>query len=211
VKSCRAQRSLGATSPSPVCAGSDLHLKLPSLRRKGRGGLTCGSLGDEGILSTDLERFESLLGPRRIVGMRDPMKRAAFGVSLALLLLLAASPSQARGHGGFGGHGGFHGSFHAHGFGHGFGFHGFGFHGPRVVIGVGPAFWWGSTYPGWYYPPPYYRYADPSIAAPPPADIEQAPPPPPSYWYYCQSAGAYYPNVKACPERWVQIPTTPPE
>lgn len=124
------------------------------------------------------------------------MKRAALGVSLALLLLLVPSRSQAWGHGGFGGHGGFHGGFHGHGFGHGFGFRGFGFRGPRVVIGLGPAFWWGSPYAGpWYYPP-YYGYAAPA-------------PPVQPYWYYCQSARAYYPNARTCPEQWVQIPAAP--
>src|SRR5271166_6116832 len=116
------------------------------------------------------------------------MKRAALGVPLALLLLLVPSRSQAWGHGGFGGHGGFHGGFHGHGFGHGFGFYGFGFRGPRVVIGLGPAFWWGSAYAGsWYYPPPYYGYAASGVVVQP-AYVEQDPPAPPAqgYWYYCQ-------------------------
>lgn len=126
------------------------------------------------------------------------MKRVALGVCLAVSLFLVALPRQAWGHGGFGGHGSFHGhgGFHGHVFGHGFGLHGFGFRGPRLVIGLGPAFWWGSAYAGpWYYPP---YYGDPAFA-----------PPVRSYWYYCQSARAYYPNVRACPEQWVQIPTSP--
>jgi len=28
---------------------------------------------------------------------------------------------------------------------------------------------------------------------------------PNQYWYYCQSAGAYYPYVTACPEAWVPV------
>ena len=138
------------------------------------------------------------------------MKRTAFVVSQSLLLLLAPSPSQTWGHGGFGGHGGFHGGFHGRGFGHGFGFHGFGFRGPRVVIGLGPAFWWGSPYPeSWYYPPAYYGYAASGVVIPP-AYVEQDRPAPPAqgYWYYCQSARAYYPNVRTCREQWVQVPTT---
>jgi hypothetical protein len=74
------------------------------------------------------------------------MKKTVLVIAFSFFLLFAPSASQAWGHGGFGGHGGFHGGFHAHGFGHGFGFHGFGFHGPRVVIGLGPAFWWGAAY-----------------------------------------------------------------
>ena len=52
----------------------------------------------------------------------------------------------------------------------------------------------------------------PFIAAPlvvpyvyPPA-VATYPEAPAGYWYYCQSAGAYYPNVQACPEDWVPVP-----
>ncbi|HTF34273.1 MAG TPA: hypothetical protein VK714_11315 [Myxococcota bacterium] len=97
------------------------------------------------------------------------MKRAAFVVSLGVLLLLGPSPSSARGGGPDGGfHDGFHGGFH------GFG-HGFGFRGPRVALGFGPAFgWWGAAYPwSWCYPPPHYGYASPNvIAQQPPENVE---------------------------------------
>ena len=140
------------------------------------------------------------------------MKRAAFVASLSFLLWFAPSPSQAWGRGGFGGHGGFHGGFHGHAFGHGFRFHGFGFRGPRVVIGLGPAFWWGSAFAApWYYPAPYYGYPVPTGAVPPSTPyVEQGPPAPPAqaYWSYCPSARAYYPNVQTCQEQWVQVPTT---
>ena len=49
----------------------------------------------------------------------------------------------------------------------------------RIVIGVGPWFYWA---------PPAYAYA-----------------PAPTYWYYCPSAGAYYPYVASCPEPWVPV------
>jgi hypothetical protein len=147
------------------------------------------------------------------------MKKAAFGVSLAFLLVLVAPPSQARGHGGFGGHGGFHGGFHGRGFGfrgfrfrggfRGLGFHGFGFRGPRVVIGLGPGFWWGPAYAWpWYYPPPYYGDAASSVVQPSTDYAEQDAPAPPaqSYSYYCQNARAYY--IRTC-EQWVELPPTP--
>ena len=42
----------------------------------------------------------------------------------------------------------------------------------RVVIGFGPAVYWGPyPYPYWYYPPPPY-----AVYAPPPVIIQEAPP-----------------------------------
>ena len=96
----------------------------------------------------------------------------------------------------------------------------------RVVVGVGPAIWWGP-YPYWYYPPPYGVYAPPVVYAPPPAPVivQETPPvyiqqpaappaaPPVSsaeqFWYYCQSARAYYPTVPNCPESWVRVAPRP--
>jgi hypothetical protein len=80
----------------------------------------------------------------------------------------------------------------------------------RVLIGVGPAFWWGAPYPyWWYYPAPYYVYPPPAIIVEqPPVYIQQQPPlppPPQVYWYYCPSAQAYYPSVQTCPEAWVKV------
>jgi hypothetical protein len=62
-------------------------------------------------------------------------------------------------------------------------------------VGVAP-FFVGPAYAyGW-------AYAPGNVYAPP-VDVA----PPPSYWYYCPSAGAYYPDVPACPEPWVPVPT----
>lgn len=87
----------------------------------------------------------------------------------------------------------------------------------RVVIGFGPAFYWGP-YPYWYYypPPPYAVYAPPPIIVQeaPPVYVQQAPPPAaapsaePS-WYYCSSANAYYPAVPGCPEAWIKVAPRP--
>jgi len=95
----------------------------------------------------------------------------------------------------------------------------------RVVVGVGPAIWWGP-YPYWYYPPPYGVYAPPVVYAPPPAPvivqeappvyIQQPAPPPPAppasaeqFWYYCPSVRGYYPAVPNCPEAWVRVAPRP--
>ena len=83
----------------------------------------------------------------------------------------------------------------------------------HVFIGVGPAFWWGPSYPYWYYPPPYYAYPPAVIVEQPPVYTQQPPlppaAPPQSYWYYCPSAQAYYPSVPTCPEAWVKVPPRP--
>ena len=94
----------------------------------------------------------------------------------------------------------------------------------RVVIGFGPAYYWGP-HPYWYYPPPPYAvYAPPPYAvyAPPPVVVQetppvyvqQTPPPPPpaaseQFWYYCQSANGYYPAVPSCAEAWVKVAPRP--
>jgi len=91
----------------------------------------------------------------------------------------------------------------------------------RVVVGVGPAIWWGP-YPYWYYPPPpYYVYSPPPVVVQePPVYVQQpalaGPPAPPApaaqsqtveaYWYYCPSSKGYYPSVPTCPEPWVKVP-----
>jgi hypothetical protein len=87
-----------------------------------------------------------------------------------------------------------------------------------IVLGFGPAYYWGP-YPHWhYYPPPYVVYSPPPVVVQeaPPVYVQQTPPPPApsaqaaeSYWYYCQSAGAYYPSVGTCPEEWVKVPPRP--
>ena len=86
----------------------------------------------------------------------------------------------------------------------------------RVFIGVGPAFWWGASYP-WYYSP-YYAYA-PYAYGPPPVIVQEPPvypeaapapdSPPQAYWYYCPSARSYYPTAPTCPEVWVKVPPRP--
>lgn len=147
-------------------------------------------------------------------------RRIVVATALAAgLTLLGAVPSRAdHWHRGRPGH---HGHMH-------YGVH-YGAHyavrgGPRVVIGVGPAFgyapgfWWGP--PGWYGPVPYY-YPVPSYYPTPPPVVIQAPPvyiersepapsePAPSSWYYCPSAKAYYPTAPTCPEPWVEVPARP--
>lgn len=134
-------------------------------------------------------------------------------VAIALCVLaLTASPLDARA-----------GGWHGHGHGHGHWGHG----GTSVVIGV-PPFWWGR--PAYYYAgPPVWAYGPyppyppyPAVAAPR-AVVEE----PPVYverdddrsyddegdarsddrvWYYCESKRAYYPNVKSCPEDWIEVP-----
>ena len=95
-----------------------------------------------------------------------------------------------------------------------------------VVIGFGPAYYWGPYYgygygygyPYWRYPPPYAVYSPPPVVVQeaPPVYVQQPPsaPAPPAatsdqFWYYCQSAGGYYPSVSSCPEAWVRVPPRP--
>jgi hypothetical protein len=126
---------------------------------------------------------------------------------VAAFVFVSAGPSHARpggGHGFAGGHSGAHVEGHR------------GFQGPpaspsyrgfdghrafhrggqaRVFVGVAP-----------FIAGPAYAYgwpADPGEVYSVPA----YPTPPPSYWYYCPSAGGYYPDVPACPEPWVPVPT----
>ena len=140
------------------------------------------------------------------------MKRAAYGLSLVLaLLLLAAVPSQAggRGHGGraHGGHG--HGGprYGHHERGHSYGHS---YYTPRFYVRLGRGFWWGPGW-AWYGPPPAYArgygYSTRVIVQESPVYVqrETAPAPAQSYWYYCESAGDYYPTVPTCPEPWVKV------
>ncbi len=86
----------------------------------------------------------------------------------------------------------------------------------RVIIGFGPAWYWGPPY--YYYPPPVVYSPPPVVMQPPapPVYIEQPPPqvsavptmPPQAesgYWYYCPSSNAYYPSVPSCSEAWVRV------
>jgi hypothetical protein len=149
-------------------------------------------------------------------------KQHGFWALVAACMLVAlASPALAGGR------------WHGHGYGYGYG-HGYrggwGYYGPRVVVGVGPAYYgyWGRPYywgPAYY--PPYYVPAPVvyPVYAPAPRVIVQEPP---VYiereadreaeieqqleagsWYYCQSAGAYYPDAQSCPEPWVKVPPRP--
>ena len=65
----------------------------------------------------------------------------------------------------------------------------------RAFVGVTP-FVVGPAYAYGYAAAPVETYEPPVYTAPPP-----------SYWYYCQSAGGYYPDVPACAEPWVPVPT----
>ena len=116
-------------------------------------------------------------------------KLASASLLAGALLLIFAAPSLAWSRGGH-----FHGHFHG---------------GPRVFIGVGPAFWWGGyPYPYYYYPPPYY-YPPAQIVVEQPTVYVQPETAPPA-WYYCPSAQGYYPYVQSCPEAWVKVPPRAP-
>ena len=137
-----------------------------------------------------------------------------FGLFVMFALLLAtAIPSEAdrrgggyrggsphRGHGG-GNHGGWHrGGGRPHHHHH---------HHPRWYGGrwksgvfIGAPFLFAAPF-AYRYP----AYAPPVVVEPPPPVYVEPNPPP--YWYYCQSAGAYYPNVGACLEGWLQVAPQP--
>ncbi|HEY2386961.1 MAG TPA: hypothetical protein VGK30_08375 [Candidatus Binatia bacterium] len=90
----------------------------------------------------------------------------------------------------------------------------------HVVVRVGPG-WWAPPYPAYYYPappdvavpPPYGPGVPSGDAAGPTTYVQREPngapaaPAPARSWYYCASAHAYYPDVGACPEAWVEVPT----
>ncbi len=147
------------------------------------------------------------------------MKQIMWAIGLAILLWAGTIlPAEAAGGGGFHGggssmggggfRGGSAGAFHAGGSFHGGHFHG----GTRVFIGGGFG-WWG--WPGWWGPSyPYYGYygASPVVVQQGPAEYirqDSSTPSAPQYWYYCQEAGAYYPYVKECPSRWMQVVPQP--
>src|SRR4026208_1912422 len=76
------------------------------------------------------------------------MRKLASASLLAVaLLLIFAAPSLAGGRG-----------HHWHG-------------GPRVFVGVGPAFWY--PYPYYYYPYPYYYTPPPVVVQDPPVYVQQ--------------------------------------
>jgi hypothetical protein len=83
--------------------------------------------------------------------------------------------------------------------------------------GWGPGFYPGYGFGAFGYYPPFYGYPSRVMVQPttPPVYIEQQNPPPApatsaqpgaSYWHYCQAEGGYYPDVKECPEGWMQVP-----
>jgi len=88
---------------------------------------------------------------------------------------------------------------------------------------VGFGLYIGAPAPWYYGPPAYYPpyYYQPRVVVVPPEAptvyVEQAPQvvapaapaQPPAYWYYCQSAKAYYPYVKNCPEGWQAVQPQP--
>jgi hypothetical protein len=83
--------------------------------------------------------------------------------------------------------------------------------------GWGPGFYPGYGFGAFGYYPPFYGYPPRVVVQPttPPVYIEQQNPPAApatsaqpraSYWHYCQAEGGYYPDVKECPEGWMQVP-----
>jgi hypothetical protein len=122
-------------------------------------------------------------------------------------------PGDGMGHDGRGHHGGHHGHHGHHG----------GHHHTHVIYGGwGPGFYPGYGFGAFGYFPPYYApfYGYPRVAvqptAPPVYIEQQNPPAAPAasastsqpgarYWHYCQGEGGYYPDVKECPEGWVQV------
>jgi hypothetical protein len=63
-----------------------------------------------------------------------------------------------------------------------------------------------------FYPSPYYAY--PLVVQPvlPPIYVQQhnvaqpATEPQANYWHYCQASAGYYPEIKECPDGWLQVP-----
>jgi hypothetical protein len=103
--------------------------------------------------------------------------------------------------------------WHGGGYGYGGGWHGGyggwrgGYWGPGFGVYIGPGFYPGD-YWGGYYPYPYpYAYGAPAA---PSNYVEQGSAPAPAasaqqnyYWYRCDGAnGGYYPYVKSCPGGW---------
>ena len=132
-------------------------------------------------------------------------------------------PVAAQSHGGGGGHSG--GGAHAggpHGGGGGWhggsgGWHGGGWRGGGpgwwgVGLGLGwDALYFGYPYYGYPYPGYYYPYGSSTVIVGPTDPLAQTPqnPPPVANWYYCESAKAYYPYVRQCPEGWHLVPAAP--
>lgn len=122
------------------------------------------------------------------------MKRSI--LAFALLALAGSGSAWAdRGHGYYGGHGGYRGSF-------------------GVIINPWPLGYYPPAYypyyPPAYYPPAYYPPVVTVQPAAPPVYVEQAPPPAETnYWYYCSGSNAYYPYVKDCPGGWQQVKPYP--
>jgi hypothetical protein len=98
-----------------------------------------------------------------------------------------------------------------------------------VWCGPGPCGpYWGYPY---YAPPVVVEPAPPPVVvqpSPPPVVVQPSPPPAvvqapapqvyvqpddraahDSYFYYCESAKAYYPNVKECPQGWTRVAPQP--
>ena len=76
-----------------------------------------------------------------------------------------------------------------------------------VATGVATAVTAPLTYPlAAVAPPPPAVYAPPPASYPPRVAYSRpAGPARPFYWYYCQSAGGYYPYVRACPGGWLTV------
>jgi hypothetical protein len=78
-------------------------------------------------------------------------------------------------------------------------------HSPRVRVG----FVFGPMWGPFWYPQPWPPYPPPVVVAPPapPVYVEQRAPAETTeaVWYYCRSAGAYYPAVGTCAERWLPV------
>jgi hypothetical protein len=127
------------------------------------------------------------------------MKRILLAAALGALL---GAPGAAAADGHRYGRGGWYG--------HGAPVHGYGYGYPRVVLGIGlgPLWYPGYSYPG-YYAPPAVIVTQPSTTT----YVQSSPAPEnDDYWYYCTSPKGYYPYVKKCPPGWMKVvPQTPGE
>lgn len=160
--------------------------------------------------------------------------KKTYQLCLTIFLLTSAlhHPTWAEGDGGGDGGGdaggdGYDGDGYHHHDGHGHHHHYGGgiYYDPWLWGGLYGPGWWGGYYgPGWGaygyrgygYIDPWYRpyYMNPpviGVPAQPPVYIEQSKPAPSrsNAWYYCRNPEGYYPEVKQCPDGWLQVAPQP--
>lgn len=160
--------------------------------------------------------------------------KKTYQLCLTIFLLTSAlhHPTWAEGDGGGDGGGdaggdGYDGDGYHHHDGHGHHHHHGGgiYYDPWLWGGLYGPGWWGGYYgPGWGaygyrgygYIDPWYRpyYMNPpviGVPAQPPVYIEQSKPAPSrsNAWYYCRNPEGYYPEVKQCPDGWLQVAPQP--